>query len=154
MKADELRDLTYPDLEERLEEAKADLFNLRFQLAVSQSDNTARTGVLRREIARIKTVMGEWDGEGRPRGYEDGDYEDREDEPYEPAAPAPGIAPVAAAQAPEEELPEAEEPQEEAPAAPEPPEEAPEAEAAPEAPAAEKETPPKRTRLWGKRSRK
>lgn len=152
MKADELRDLTYPDLEERLEEAKADLFNLRFQLAVSQSDNTARTGVLRREIARIKTVMGEWDGEGRPRGYED--YEDREDEPYEPAAPAPGIAPVAAAQAPEEELPEAEEPQEEAPAAPEPPEEAPEAEAAPEAPAAEKETPPKRTRLWGKRSRK
>lgn len=59
MKASELRDLTSAELAERLDEAKEELFNLRFQLAVSQSEDTASLGLLRRRIARIKTVMHE-----------------------------------------------------------------------------------------------
>ncbi len=59
MKASELRDLTPAELAEQLDEAKEELFNLRFQLAVSQSENTASLGILRRRIARIKTVMHE-----------------------------------------------------------------------------------------------
>ena len=59
MKASELRDLTPAELAEQLDEAKEELFNLRFQLAVSQSEDTASLGILRRRIARIKTVMHE-----------------------------------------------------------------------------------------------
>ncbi|HHC08635.1 MAG TPA: 50S ribosomal protein L29 [Actinobacteria bacterium] len=59
MKAAELRELTYEELGERLAEAKEELFNLRFQLATNQLDNTARIGQVKREIARIKTVMRE-----------------------------------------------------------------------------------------------
>ena len=59
MKASELRDLTSAELAEQLDEAKEELFNLRFQLAVSQSEDTASLGILRRRIARIKTVMHE-----------------------------------------------------------------------------------------------
>ncbi len=57
MKAAELRDLDHAELAQRLEEAKAELFNLRFQMATGQLDNTARLGAVRREIARIMTVM-------------------------------------------------------------------------------------------------
>ena len=59
MKASELRDLTPAELVERLDETKEELFNLRFQLAMSQSNDTASLGRLRRRIARIKTVMHE-----------------------------------------------------------------------------------------------
>lgn len=158
MKAAELRDLTYPELAERLDESKEDLFNLRFQLAVSQSDNTARIGGLRREIARIKTVLGEWERDGRPRGYEDyedyGDYEDEPAEPVDlpdPAAEAP--PPAEEVLQDEEDVPPEEPPQE--PPAPEEPQEEPAASEEPEeAPAAEEDPRPKRSRLWGKRSRK
>jgi large subunit ribosomal protein L29 len=57
MKASDLRDLPYVKLAERLAEAKEELFNLRFQLATNQLDKTARLRDLRREIARISTVM-------------------------------------------------------------------------------------------------
>jgi len=46
-------------LREKLDETKEELFNLRFQLAVSQSNDTASFGRLRRQIARIRTVMHE-----------------------------------------------------------------------------------------------
>lgn len=64
MKASELRDLTPAELVEKLDEAKEELFNLRFQLAVSQSEDTASLGRLRRLIARIKTVMHEHEAAG------------------------------------------------------------------------------------------
>ena len=57
MKASDLRDLPYQKLAERLAEAKEELFNLRFQLATNQLDKTARMRDLRREVARISTVM-------------------------------------------------------------------------------------------------
>ena len=59
MKASELRDLTPAELVDLLDETKEELFNLRFQVAVSQSNDTASFGRLRRQIARIKTVMHE-----------------------------------------------------------------------------------------------
>jgi len=57
MKTSELRDLTYEELTEKMAEAKEELFNLRFQMATNQLDNTARIRRVRREAARIATVM-------------------------------------------------------------------------------------------------
>ena len=59
MKAIDLRELTAQELQERLEESKEELFNLRFQLATNQLDNTARLGELRKDIARLATVIRE-----------------------------------------------------------------------------------------------
>jgi len=59
VKAVDLRELTTLELEERLEESKEELFNLRFQLATNQLDNTARLGEVRRDIARLATVIRE-----------------------------------------------------------------------------------------------
>lgn len=55
----ELRELNTEDLTTRLREAKEELFNLRFQLATGQLDNNRRLGVVRKDIARIYTVMRE-----------------------------------------------------------------------------------------------
>jgi large subunit ribosomal protein L29 len=57
--AAELRDLTADDLAAKLKEAKEELFNLRFQNATGQLDNTARLRTVRKEIARIYTVIRE-----------------------------------------------------------------------------------------------
>jgi large subunit ribosomal protein L29 len=57
--AAELRALDAETLEEKLKEAKEELFNLRFQNATGQLDNTARLKTVRREIARIYTVLRE-----------------------------------------------------------------------------------------------
>lgn len=59
MKATDLRDLPYEELKTKLAEAKQELFNLRFQMATNQLDNTARIRSVRREAARIATVMRE-----------------------------------------------------------------------------------------------
>jgi large subunit ribosomal protein L29 len=59
MKTLDLRQLTYRELEEKLGEAKEELFNLRFQLVTNQLDNTARITQVRRDVARVKTVMRE-----------------------------------------------------------------------------------------------
>ena len=59
MKADDLRELTAQELEERFEESKEELFNLRFQLATNQLDNTSRLGEVRKDIARLATVIRE-----------------------------------------------------------------------------------------------
>jgi large subunit ribosomal protein L29 len=58
-KAVELRELADVDLVERLREAKAELFQLRVQGATGQLDNNRRLPVIRREIARIYTIMRE-----------------------------------------------------------------------------------------------
>jgi large subunit ribosomal protein L29 len=58
-KAAELRDLNDTELEHRLGEAKEELFNLRFQNATGQLDNIARIPQVRREVARIETLLRE-----------------------------------------------------------------------------------------------
>jgi large subunit ribosomal protein L29 len=55
--AKEFRDLSTDDLERRLTETKEELFNLRFQNATGQLDNYKRIGMLRKDIARIKTIL-------------------------------------------------------------------------------------------------
>jgi len=57
--ASELRELTEEELVLRLREAKEELFNLRFQMATGQLDNNRRLQHVRRDIARIYTVMRE-----------------------------------------------------------------------------------------------
>lgn len=59
MKAAELRELSYEELTDKLEETREEAFNLRFQFATNQLDNTARLPQVRREVARISTVMRE-----------------------------------------------------------------------------------------------
>lgn len=59
MKARELRDLTDAELEARLNEAHEELRNLRFQAAVRQLQNYARHRQVRRDIARIETILRE-----------------------------------------------------------------------------------------------
>lgn len=59
MKAEDLRELTAQELADRFEESKEELFNLRFQLATNQLDNTARIGEVRKDIARLATVIRE-----------------------------------------------------------------------------------------------
>jgi len=55
----ELRELNDTELEHRLGEAKEELFNLRFQNATGQLDNIARRPQVRRDVARIETLLGE-----------------------------------------------------------------------------------------------
>jgi large subunit ribosomal protein L29 len=55
----ELRELNEVELEHRLTEAKEELFNLRFQNATGQLDNTARLGQVRKDIARVETLLRE-----------------------------------------------------------------------------------------------
>lgn len=57
LKAKELRDMSVDELEQRLAEAKEELFNLRFQNATGQLDNYKRLGELRKDVARIKTIL-------------------------------------------------------------------------------------------------
>ncbi len=59
MKANELRSMTQEELNARLSDLKAELFNLRFQLATGQLENSSRIKTVRREVARIKTIMQE-----------------------------------------------------------------------------------------------
>ncbi len=57
MKAVEIRDKTPVELEQMLKDLKAELFNLRFQHAVNQLDNPKRITAVKKDIARIKTIM-------------------------------------------------------------------------------------------------
>jgi len=58
-KAAELRELPNEELYSRIDGAKEELFNLRFQLATGQLDNTARLKELRHDVARVATVLRE-----------------------------------------------------------------------------------------------
>ena len=57
MKASELREMTAEQLNAKLGELKEELFNLRFQLAVNQLDNPHKITAVKRDIARIMTVL-------------------------------------------------------------------------------------------------
>lgn len=62
MKAEEIRAMSGDELQKKLTDLKAELFNLRFQLATGQLDNPARVRSVRRDIARVKTIMHEREG--------------------------------------------------------------------------------------------
>ena len=57
MKPVEIRELSSDVLNVKLKEARAELFNLRFQMATSQLDNTARVKQVKKDIARLQTEM-------------------------------------------------------------------------------------------------
>ena len=59
MKASELRELTAEELQQKLKDLKEELFNLRFQLAINQLENPMRISAVKKDIARIKTVLRE-----------------------------------------------------------------------------------------------
>jgi large subunit ribosomal protein L29 len=66
--AAELREADESELETRLAEAKQEMFNLRFQIVTGQLDNSARIQVVRRDIARILTVLREKEIEAAESG--------------------------------------------------------------------------------------
>ena len=57
MKASEIRQLTAEELNTKLNDLKAELFNLRFQLAINQLENPTRISAVKKDIARVKTVI-------------------------------------------------------------------------------------------------
>lgn len=57
MKYKEIQALSDAELASKLEEGRAELFNLRFQMATSQLDNTARVKLVKRDIARVQTEI-------------------------------------------------------------------------------------------------
>ncbi|MFO7631254.1 MAG: 50S ribosomal protein L29 [Caldilinea sp.] len=59
MKADELRSQNNAELARKLDDAYQEMFNLRFQRATGKLANTARFQVVKRDIARIKTILRE-----------------------------------------------------------------------------------------------
>ncbi|MGE3541742.1 MAG: 50S ribosomal protein L29 [Candidatus Tectimicrobiota bacterium] len=59
MKARELRELSAEELQQRQQELVEELFNLRFQLATGQIENVGRISAVRRDIARVKTILRE-----------------------------------------------------------------------------------------------
>lgn len=59
MKISEIRNLSIEDLKNKLKDLKSELFNLRFQLAVNQLENPMRIKAVRKNIARVQTVVRE-----------------------------------------------------------------------------------------------
>ncbi len=57
MTAEQIRKLSNEKIEKKIDELKKELFNLRFQLAVGQLENTARIKHVKKTIARMKTVL-------------------------------------------------------------------------------------------------
>jgi large subunit ribosomal protein L29 len=58
-KIKDLRELNLDELDQKLVESKHELFNLRFQMATGKQDNSARLGHVRKEIARVATLLRE-----------------------------------------------------------------------------------------------
>ncbi|MCL2056257.1 MAG: 50S ribosomal protein L29 [Oscillospiraceae bacterium] len=57
MKANEIRELSDAELAEKIKDLKAELFNLRFQHAINQLENPMRLQVVKKDIARVKTIQ-------------------------------------------------------------------------------------------------
>ena len=68
MKAADIRTKTDDELKDQLADLRKEAFNLRFQAASGQLENTARAKLVRRDIARIKTVLGERTGAAGTQG--------------------------------------------------------------------------------------
>ncbi|KRK92367.1 50S ribosomal protein L29 [Companilactobacillus futsaii] len=63
MKASEIKELTAAQLQDKVKEYKEELFNLRFQQATGQLENTARLKAVRKNIARLRTAQNEKNNE-------------------------------------------------------------------------------------------
>ena len=61
MKAKELKEMSLVELQDKLSDLKTELFNLRFQLAVNQLENPMRLKAVKKDIARVMTVIRELD---------------------------------------------------------------------------------------------
>jgi large subunit ribosomal protein L29 len=72
-RAAELRELNDTELEHRLGEAKEELFNLRFQNATGQLDNVARIPQVRKDVARIETLLREREIAAAEQAEQDGE---------------------------------------------------------------------------------
>ena len=59
MNVKEIREKTLPELNEQLAKLKEELFNLRFQLAINQLENPMRISAVKKDIARVKTILRE-----------------------------------------------------------------------------------------------
>ena len=59
MKAKEVREMSVTELEAKLSDLKKELFNLRFQHATNQLDNPVRIAFVKKDIARVKTILRE-----------------------------------------------------------------------------------------------
>ena len=70
LKAAEIRDLSVEEINQKLAETKEELFNLRFQNATGQLDNYKRLRDLKRDVARIKTVLRARELAGTDQGTE------------------------------------------------------------------------------------
>ena len=57
MTASEIREMSVEELQTKLTELKEELFNLRFQLAVNQLENSSRIGAVKKDIARVSTIL-------------------------------------------------------------------------------------------------
>lgn len=57
MKASEIREMSAAELTKKLDELKAELFNLRFQHAINQLENPGRIVLVKKDIARVKTAL-------------------------------------------------------------------------------------------------
>ena len=65
MKANEIRNLSVEELDKKLADLKKDLFNLRLQHATNQLDNPIRIAEVKKDIARVKTIIREQQLAGR-----------------------------------------------------------------------------------------
>jgi large subunit ribosomal protein L29 len=105
--ASELRELDDEELEGRLTEYRRELLNLRFQLATGQLDNVVRMGVVRKDVARVLTILRDREialAEGRDAGPVPNprpsrrrvveEIEPGDDEPVAPRSRAARAAPV------------------------------------------------------------
>ncbi|ALB28232.1 MULTISPECIES: 50S ribosomal protein L29 [Companilactobacillus] len=63
MKASEIKELTAAQLQDKVKEYKEELFNLRFQQATGQLENTARLKAVRKNIARLRTAQNQKNNE-------------------------------------------------------------------------------------------
>jgi large subunit ribosomal protein L29 len=70
LKVADLRDLSVDEINQKLAETKEELFNLRFQNATGQLDNYKRLPELKRDVARIKTILRERELAGTDAGTE------------------------------------------------------------------------------------
>ncbi|MBR0423257.1 MAG: 50S ribosomal protein L29 [Clostridia bacterium] len=59
MKISEIRNLNENDLKTKLKDLKSELFNLRFQLAINQLENPMRIRTVKKDIARVQTILRE-----------------------------------------------------------------------------------------------
>ena len=59
MKAQEIREMSAAELDKKLADLKDELFHLRFQLAINQLENPTRIAAVKKDIARVKTIIRE-----------------------------------------------------------------------------------------------